>query len=101
MNDISKVSASTTAPAGQPSITSLKSQMSLYSHYANATGAAGADYKALQFAIQTHNIAEAQAALARLRRDGQSSSDDSPAAANTNGSGGISNGNGNAINTTA
>jgi hypothetical protein len=107
MNDISKVSASAATPAGEPSITSLKSQMSLYSQYANATGQAGADYKALQFAIQTHNVTEAQAAMARLRRDSQASgaakvnaSQDADGDGNAS-PGGISNADGNKIDTTA
>jgi hypothetical protein len=111
MSKIPNIPAQSSIPS-QPSLTSLKSQLSLYQQYANASGPAANDYKALQLAIQTNNIADAQAALARLRRDSQSSGQPASSTSNasapvdTDGdhdgsSSGVSGVKGNTLNTTA
>ena len=86
MSNISKISASGIPASGsassQPTIASLQSQLQLYSQYENGTGAATEDYKALQFAIQSNNISNAQAALARLKRDSEGSGTPPSATAN-------------------
>jgi hypothetical protein len=63
-------------PGGSSSISEqiamLEEQMFRYSEFAKGSSTASADYKALQYAISTRNIADAQAALARLQLDSQS-----------------------------
>jgi hypothetical protein len=76
MTPISGVSASATtavsAAVSQQSIASLQAQMVRYAPAAGSQNSrASADYKALQQAIQSNNVSDAQAALARLQRDSQ------------------------------
>jgi len=52
-------------------IAMLEEQMFRYSEFAKGSTRASADYKALQYAILTRNIVDAQAALARLQIDSQ------------------------------
>jgi len=57
----------------------LQAQMLRYSLMANsAIGAANIDYMALQNAIKSGNVSEAQAALSRLQHDSQAASSNSP-----------------------
>ncbi|HEV2456361.1 MAG TPA: hypothetical protein VGY98_19010 [Verrucomicrobiae bacterium] len=98
MNIITSASNAATAssapPSIQPSIASLQSQLQFYSQYESGTGAAAEAYKALQFAIQTHNISDAQNALARLKRDSESAGTTPAAAGSLNAAAG---GNGGSI----
>jgi predicted negative regulator of RcsB-dependent stress response len=56
----------------QQTIASLQAQMLRYAQPANGQNSqASADYKALQTAVQSGNVSDAQAALARLKRDSQ------------------------------
>jgi hypothetical protein len=68
MSTISSVSSA----VSQQTIALLQSQMMRYSQTANGQNSqASADYKALQSAIKSGNVSDAQAALARLQRDSQ------------------------------
>jgi len=75
MNPISSVSSA----ASQQLIAALQAQMLRYSQAANGqNSSARSDYRALQAAIKSGSVSDAQAALARLQRD---SRNNSPAAA--------------------
>jgi DNA-binding FadR family transcriptional regulator len=78
MSDVTSVS-NTASAVSQQLLASLQAQMARYSQAANGTNSqASADYKALQAAIQSGNVAAAQVALSRLQRDDKAAS---PAAA--------------------
>jgi hypothetical protein len=66
MSNISSISSSPLSMSEQ--IALLEEQMFRYSQFAQGSSA---DYKALEYAIQTHDISDAQNALARLQRDSQ------------------------------
>jgi hypothetical protein len=67
MNPVSSVSSS---PSNQQTLALLQSQMVRYAQSANGHNSqASADYKALQTAITSGNVSQAQAALTRLQRD--------------------------------
>lgn len=86
--------------------------MLLYPQFAEGSGPGAAAYKALQYAIQTNNVSDAQTALAKLQRDNVPASPPSSATTNSNssvGSNGEQNGSsgqaqvvsGNSLNATA
>ena len=75
MNPITSVSSA----VSQQTIAALQVQMLRYTQTASGQNSqASADYKALQAAIQSGNVSDAQVALARLQRDSRSTN---PAAA--------------------
>ena len=70
MNPVSSASASVAAAVSAQTIASLQAQMARYSQSAGGQNSqASADYKALQAAIKSGNVSDAQAALSRLQRD--------------------------------
>ncbi|MGO8699688.1 MAG: hypothetical protein ACLQVY_18465 [Limisphaerales bacterium] len=74
MSAISSVSINVASAISQQTIAALKAQMSRYAQAANGqNNQASADYKALQAAITSGNVSDAQTALARLQRDSQAS----------------------------
>jgi hypothetical protein len=56
----------------------------LYTQFADGSGSATADYKALQDAILTKNVSDAQTAMAALQRDSDTANLPSPAATSSN-----------------
>ena len=73
MNEVSgitPVGSGSNSPS-QEKIALLQAQMQHYAESANASIKATADYKALQYAIRTDNISDAQADIARLRQENQ------------------------------
>lgn len=65
-------SASVSAASLLPTIDALRSQLILYVQFANGTGPAAADFKALEYSIATGDVSDAQTELSRLRRDSES-----------------------------
>jgi hypothetical protein len=73
MNPVTNVTNVSSA-VSQQTIDALQLQMARYTQSAiGQDSPARADYKALQAAIQSGKVTDAQAALARLQRDSQSS----------------------------
>jgi hypothetical protein len=73
----SSVAAKTSVASAvsQQTIASLQAQMAHYSPSANGQNSqATADYRALQAAIKSGNVSDAQASLARLQRDSKTAS---------------------------
>ena len=56
----------------------------LYTPFADGSGPGAEAYKALQYAIQTNNVSDAQAAMAELQRDSMPGIPPSSATANSN-----------------
>jgi hypothetical protein len=86
MDDIAPVT-SVTAANSQVTIESLQMQMERYSNLASQElSRAGADYRALQAALATGNVSDAQTALARLELDDASTdpTDITPSTPETN-----------------
>jgi hypothetical protein len=83
MSNISSIaSAASTAAVSQVTIISLQAQLARYTPAANAEGApASTDYKALQSAINSGDLAAGQAALDRLQRDNRSGKSNGTASA--------------------
>jgi hypothetical protein len=83
-NVSSPAGSSASSASSQQTIAMLQKQMMLYTQFADGSGPAAADYKALQYAIQTHNVSDAQSAMARLQRDSQAANPPSSATTNSN-----------------
>ncbi len=82
ISGISNSGASTAASLEAMAL--LQAQMLRYALAANAeAGQASVDYKALQEAIKSGNVAEAQTALSRLQRDSQAASSSAASPAST------------------
>ena len=113
VSGISSISASASAAlasatadtASQPTITSLQSQLLLYSKFATGSGPSAIAYKDLLIAVNTGNIPDAQEALVRLQRDslsaGPAASATTPASPPVENGGDNGGGIGGSINTTA
>lgn len=75
MSSVSAISAiqSSSASAADylPTIMSLQSDLLIYSRFASGTGPAATDFKALQYAIETRNVSQAEIELSRLRQESE------------------------------
>jgi hypothetical protein len=70
--EISQSSGSSASASSSRTIAILQQQLMLYTQFANGTGPAAAAYKALEYAIQTNNVSDAQAAMAQLQSNSES-----------------------------
>jgi hypothetical protein len=77
-------SASASTSSSEQTIEMLEQEMTLYTQYANGSGPAATAYKALEYAIETKNVSDAQTAMADLQRDSESANSPSSATANSN-----------------
>jgi hypothetical protein len=88
-NDMSSVSSisGVSGTSTSEQIAMLQQRMFFYSQYAQANPPASTDYKALQNAVLTQNLSDAQEAFARLQVDSlssaASSTNSTPATADT------------------
>jgi len=83
MTPVTPISNASTSSSLE-TIALLQAQMLRYSQMANAaSGPASSDYIALQAAIKSGNVSEAQTALFRLQRDSQAASSSATSSAAT------------------
>jgi hypothetical protein len=81
---VSNISSSVASSVSEQTLAALQAQMALYANAANGKNPqAKVAYTALQSAIQSGNISQAQAALAKLQQFSRSSPSQSAAAAPT------------------
>jgi hypothetical protein len=75
MSSISNITSNVSSSVEQQTMAALQAQLSLFAQSANGQNLpARADYKALQSAITSGNVSQAQAALTKLQRDAKAAS---------------------------